>query len=314
MDDRAVDIQQVTHRYGDHVALQNVSFTVSSGMLFGLLGPNGGGKTTLFRILSTLLAPSNGTVHVFGYDTRSAPTAVRRRIGAIFQHPALDDDLTTEENLRVQGALYGMHGISLRHRIDELLEVFDLTNRRKDRVKTLSGGLQRRVDLVRGLLHRPPLLLLDEPTTGLDPVARRAFWQALARLRREEGTTMMVATHLMEEAELCDEVGIIDRGHLVALGTPTTLKHDLGGETLWLETHNTRTLCDHIQAQFGLDARVIGDTVQISHPEAHTMLASLFEAFGSQIDSAMVRKPTLEDVFMVHAGHRFEEHSMVLNA
>lgn len=310
---RAVDIRALTHRYGQHVALRDVTLHVAPGALFGLLGPNGGGKTTLFRVLSTLLRPSEGTAEVFGFDTVADPDAVRDRLGAIFQQPALDTSLTVAENLRFHGALYGLHGTTLRKRMETLLDEFGLAERADDAVHTLSGGLQRRADLVRGLLHRPHLLLLDEPTTGLDPMARRSFWQLLSRLRNREGTTMMVATHLMEEAEECNQVGIIDQGRLVALGSPDELKRDLGAETLWLESANATALCDRIQAQFGLAARVIGDAVQISHPEAHRLLSSLYEAFGTQIESATVRAPTLEDVFMVHAGHRLADEAAVLD-
>jgi ABC-2 type transport system ATP-binding protein len=309
--DDAVEIRQVTHRYGERVALRDVSFRVATGALFGLLGPNGGGKTTLFRILSTLVRPTEGSAYVLGADASAQPGAVRRNLGVIFQQPALDDELTILENLRCHGALYGLSGSALAARMDQLLAAFDLTDRRHDRVKTLSGGLQRRADLVRGLLHAPPLLLLDEPTTGLDPAARQAFWQTLGRLRRREGTTMLVATHLMEEAEGCDVVGILDRGRLVALDTPDALRAALGGETLWLETEDPRALADHVQAQLGLDARVIDTRVQISHPEAHTLLPTLYEAFEDRIGSATVRRPTLEDVFMIHAGHRLEAQAEV---
>ena len=311
MPEQAVDIAGVTHRYGDHVALRDVTLEVAPGALFGLLGPNGGGKTTLFRILSTLLRPTQGEARVFGLNTAERPSDVRHRLGVVFQQPALDDELTVLENLRFHGALYGLGGSALRERIRSLLGLFGLADRAQDRVKTLSGGLQRRADLARGLLHSPDLLLLDEPTTGLDPVARDAFWQVLARLRRQEGATMLVATHLLEEAEACDAIAILDRGRLAASGTPDALKESLGGETLWLEADDATDLSDHIQAQFGLAAQTIGDKVQISHPEAHTLLSSLYEAFGDRIRSATVRRPTLEDVFMVHAGYRLDERSAV---
>jgi ABC-2 type transport system ATP-binding protein len=303
----AIDIQRVTHRYGDHVALRDVTLTVEPGTLFGLLGPNGGGKTTLFRILSTLLTPTEGLARVQHLDVTARPAAVRRQLGVVFQEPALDEGLTVAENLRYHGALYGLRGAALTDRLQHLADVFGVADRLGDRVQTLSGGLRRRTDLARGLLHRPEVLLLDEPTTGLDPAARHTFWQALARLRQAEGTTLLVATHLMDEAERCDEVGVLDRGRLVAHGTPATLKAALGGETLWLETDDAPALRDRVAVQFDLDARVIGQAVQISHPEAHDLLPALYDAFGPEIDSAMVRRPTLEDVFMVHAGHTFED-------
>ena len=302
MGHHAINVQDVSHRYEEHLALCDVSFSVAEGALFGLLGPNGGGKTTLFRILSTLMPPSQGTARVHGIDTTAQPAQVRRRLGIVFQQPALDDELTVLENLRFHGALYGLSSGDLSNRLTELLDLFGLADRAGDRVHTLSGGLQRRADLIRGLLHAPPVLLLDEPTVGLDPAARRAFWQALNRLRRREKTTMMVATHLMEEAEDCDKVGIIDKGRLVAHGTPHALKDELGGETLWLETDIPHALADRIQAQFGVEVGVIGDRLQISHPEAPSLLSSLYEAFEQDLDSATVRKPTLEDVFLIRTG------------
>lgn len=298
----AVDIQKVTHRYGAHTALRDVTLRVSAGALYGLLGPNGSGKTTLFRILSTLMPPTTGTAQVFGHDTVTTPTAVRQALGVVFQEAALDGALTVRENLRFQGALYRLRGAALRRRIDELLARFDVADRADDRVEDLSGGLRRRVDLARGLLHRPELLLLDEPTTGLDPAARRSFWTALRRLQEAEGTTLLMATHLMEEAERCDRVGILSEGALVTDGAPSTLKAQLGDETLWLETDDPEGLRDRIEAHFGVATRLVGDRVQVAPPDPPTFLASLYEVLGSRIQSATVRTPTLDDVFMVHAG------------
>ncbi|HET6567200.1 MAG TPA: ABC transporter ATP-binding protein, partial [Rhodothermales bacterium] len=305
--DGALRIDGVSFSYGDRLALDDVSFSVEQGELFGLLGPNGGGKTTLFRILSTLIQPRSGSVSVFGHDVASEPDRVRQALGVVFQHSALDADLTVLENLRFHSALYGVPPRTFRERSEALLAFFDVADRAASRVSTLSGGLQRRVDLVRALLHAPRLLLLDEPTTGLDPAARRTFWQALSRQRKTEGTTMLAATHLMEEAEGCDRVGIIDRGRLVAVGTPSELKEEVGQETLWLETDDPVALRDRIQAQFGVDAVVFEKSLQIAHPEAHTLLASLYEAFGREILSATVRRPTLEDVFLMRTGYRIGE-------
>lgn len=298
----AVDIQGVTHRYGAHVALRDVSLQVEAGRLYGLLGPNGSGKTTLFRILSTLMPPSEGTAHVFGLDVARRSAAVRRRLGVVFQEAALDENLTVRENLRFQASLYGLYGADRRERIDELLGRLDVAGRAQDAVGTLSGGLRRRVDLARGLLHRPDLLLLDEPTTGLDPAARRAFWTAIERLRGAEGTTLLLATHLMDEAERCEHVGILSDGDLVASGAPAALKAELGDETLWVETDDPSALRDRIDAQFGVSTRIVGATVQVAPPNPPAFLSALYEALGDRIRSATIRTPTLEDVFMVHAG------------
>ena len=305
----AVDIQGVTHRYGTHVALRDVTLQVAPGALYGVLGPNGSGKTTLFRILCTLMPPSEGRAHVFEADTAQAPDAVRRRLGVVFQ----DEALTVRENLRVQAALYGLHGAERRDRIDALLRRLDVADRADDAVGTLSGGLRRRVDLARGLLHRPDLLLLDEPTTGLDPGARRAFWSAIETLRTTEGTTLLLATHLMDEAERCDRVGILSDGHLVANGTPAALKAELGDETLWLETDAPTALRDRIDAQFGVPTRIVGSVVQVAPADPPTFLSALYETLGDRIRSATLRTPTLEDVFMVHAeGWPDEERERVL--
>jgi len=303
MDGSAIELRHLGHRYGEKRALQDVSFSIPYGSLFGLLGPNGGGKTTLFRILSTLIIPESGSTHVCGFDTAVHPAEVRRHLGVVFQQPALDDELTVSENLRVHGALYGIDSKTIRHRIEDLLERFGLTDRADDRVKTLSGGLARRADLARGLLHTPRVLLLDEPTTGLDPAARHAFWDAIGRLRKEEKTTIVVATHLLNEAATCNQVAILDRGHIVALGNPDDLKGEIGEQTLWLEAESAEDLCERITARFGCEARVLGDMVQVMDSNAYTLLPGFYEAFGSRIRSATVRKPTLEDVFMVRAGH-----------
>ncbi|PSQ96265.1 MAG: ABC transporter ATP-binding protein [Bacteroidetes bacterium SW_9_63_38] len=297
----AVDIQEVTHRYGGHEALRSVTLDVPAGALYGLLGPNGSGKTTLFRILSTLMPPSEGNARVFGLNTTQRSEAVRNRLGVVFQDPALDEALTVRENLRFQASLYGLSGGDRRARIDELLARLDVTDRADDSVDELSGGLQRRVDLARGLLHRPDLLLLDEPTTGLDPGVRRAFWTAIDRLREAEGTTLLLATHLMDEAERCDRVGILSDGALVADGTPAALKAELGNQTLWVETDAPAALRDRIDAQFGVPTRTVGSTVQVAPSDPPAFLASLYEALGDHIRSATIRTPTLDDVFMVHA-------------
>lgn len=302
MTDTAVDIQQLSHQYDDHLALQDVSLEVPAGTLYGVLGPNGSGKTTLFRILATLMPPTAGTARVFGLDTAKAPDAVRERLGSVFQACALDENLTVFENLRFQGALYGMKGDPLRNRIRALLERFDVADRANEAVKTLSGGLQRRVDLARGLLHQPDLVLLDEPTTGLDPVARRSFWESIDRLRNEGGTTLLLATHLMDEAERCDRVAILAKGECVAEGEPSALKAELGDETLWLTSDAPAVLRDRVEAQFGVTARVVGPNVQVDHPDAPSLLSAIYGALGDHIRSATVRQPTLEDVFMVHAG------------
>jgi len=314
MANQILEIQAVSHSYGKNKALNGVSFDVSGGSLFGILGPNGGGKTTLFRIISTLLKPLAGSARICGFDSVSASADVRRHLGVVFQQPALDDELSINENLRVHGALYGLDGKTIQRRVDDLLARFGLSDRAGDRVKTLSGGLARRADLARGLLHSPNILLLDEPTTGLDPVVRHAFWDAIEQLRRDEKTTIVVATHLLKEAATCDRVVILDKGTIVALGSPDELKSEIGDETLWLESDSPMELCDQISDKLGYSARVLGDMVQVMNQDAHMLLPTLYDAFGGQIRSATVRKPTMEDVFMVHAGHMMEFEETTVSA
>ena len=298
----AVRVDALTHRYGEFLALDRVSFTVEAGHLFGLLGPNGSGKTTLFRSISTLLHPTGGRVEVFGHDPVASPAAVRPLLGVIFQDPALDAELTVMENLTFHGSLYGLSGKLLGDRIHELLEVFDMKDRAGARISTLSGGQKRRVDLIRGLLHRPRLLLLDEPTTGLDPIARRTFWDVLHQHRRREGVTMIVATHLLDEAEACDSLALLSQGQLVATGSPAEMKARLGDEMLWIAAARPDELAREITEAFGFETRVVGNDIRVAGAEAIHQLPAIYERFGPAITSATVRKPSLEDVFMILSG------------
>ena len=302
-----VQFDGLSHSYGDRKALDDVTLHIPGGSLYGLLGPNGGGKTTLMRIAATLLEPSAGTARVGGIDVSENPRTVRRLLGIVFQDPALDAELSLEENLKTHASLYGLRPVDLADRIDLLLPLFGLDNRRHDRVSTFSGGLKRRADIVRGLLHAPPILLLDEPTTGLDPAARQVFWEMLERLRMRERTTILVATHIMEEAALCDRLALLDHGRVVAEGTPDELTGAIGEEMLWLESDEPDDLLRQVNARFNFAARRTGSRIRISSPDAHELLGDLYGSYASLIRSATVRRPTLEDVFMVHAGRRLEE-------
>ena len=226
----AISVSDLSFRYGDRTALDAVGFNVSPGSIFGFLGPNGGGKTTLFSILSTVLPLQSGNVTALGHDLQKDSAAYREQIGVTFQAPGLDRRLTVLENLIHQGHLYGLRGDHLRHTIEELTEQFGVADRQSDIVDTLSGGLKRRVELAKCLIHRPSLLLLDEPSTGLDPGARHDLWASLERLRSEQGVTVVVTTHLMEEAERCDELALLHRGQIVAQGSPSELRSRIPGE------------------------------------------------------------------------------------
>ncbi|MBX3444173.1 MAG: ATP-binding cassette domain-containing protein [Planctomyces sp.] len=306
MSTEAVVVDQVEHRYGERVALRQVAFSVAPGEIFGLLGPNGGGKTTLFRLLSTGLPLQQGSISVLGFDVRSQADAVRRRIGVTFQSPSLDRRLSVEENLQHQGHMYGLVGRGLRDRIARLLDRLGLADRRRDVAGTLSGGQQRRVEIAKGLLHDPRLLLLDEPSTGLDPGARFDLWRYLEALRAG-GVTVLVTTHLMEEAEKCGRLGILSRGELVALGTPAELRASVGGDCLTLQSPEPDRLRAAIEAGTSLRPQRFGDALRIERPEGHELLRDLVAQYGGLITSCALGKPTLEDVFIQRTGHRFWE-------
>jgi len=300
----ALDVSNLIHRYGDREALRGLSFSVPAGEVFGLLGPNGGGKTTLFRIVSTLMRPTSGEVLVFGDDVTRRPDLVRRRLGVVFQAPALDVRLTVEENLKHQGHLYGLRGRPLAARIDEALERVGLGDRAHDLVSTLSGGLQRRAELAKALLHQPALLVLDEPTTGLDPGARRDVWRHLLALRDRDRTSIVLTTHLMDEAARCDRVGIIHEGRLVAIGAPQALTAALGADVITIASGDPDGLAARVGERFGVSASVVDDEIRIERDRAHEFVPALVEAFPGEIEAVTFGKPTLEDVFMHHTGKR----------
>jgi len=300
-----IAVRALLHRYADRTALNHVSFEVRPAELFGLLGPNGSGKTTLFRILSTLMVPTSGTATIAGLDAVREPAALRRRIGVVFQAQSVDPKLTARENLWHQGHLYGLRGSQLRRRIDEILTRVGLLDRAHDRVETFSGGMQRRIELAKGLLHHPEVLLLDEPTTGLDPGARRDVWQYLGILRDQEHVSIIVTTHLMEEAERCDRLAILNEGNLVALGTPESLTREIGGDVVLLEARDPHLLADQIRDRFHVDTTVMDNHVRLEIENGHRFVPDVVEAFPGEIQSLSVSKPTLEDVFIHRTGHRF---------
>jgi ABC-2 type transport system ATP-binding protein len=308
-DTAALEVTRLVHRYGERTALAGLDLLVEQGEIFALLGPNGGGKTTLFRVLSTLIPVQSGRAEVLGFDCMRQTAEVRRRIGVVFQAPSLDKKLTVSENLRHQGHLYGLAGADLRRRADEALERLRLTDRRNERAETLSGGLRRRVELAKGLLHRPRLLLLDEPSTGLDPGARGDLWDYLRQLRAEEGVTVVLTTHLLEEADRADRLAILNAGELVALDTPDRLRASVGGDTLSIETEEPAALAAAINERFAAErigaATVVDGCVRLEQPDGHRWVARLVEGFPGRIQAVRLGKPTLEDVFIARTGHRF---------
>lgn len=298
-------VDGIRHSYGERTALKGISFDVRAGEIFGLLGPNGSGKTTLFRILSTLMLPTGGQAMIAGFDVAKQPDEVRRRIGVVFQAQSTDIKLTAAENLWHQGHLYGLSGAVLQSRIGEMLERVGLADRAKDRVETFSGGMQRRVELAKGLMHRPSVLLLDEPTTGLDPGARRDLWLYLDELRRRENVAIIVTTHLMEEAERCDRLAILSSGQIVGLGTPAELRSEIGGDVIMLETADPASLANGIQERFRSSATVLDGKIRMEIRDGLKFVTALAEAFPGTIQSVSISKPTLDDVFISRTGHRF---------
>ncbi|MEE8424380.1 MAG: ABC transporter ATP-binding protein [Elusimicrobiota bacterium] len=304
----AVAVRSLSYSYpgksGPRRVLEDLSFEVAPGEIFGLLGPNGSGKTTAFRILATYFPSPEGTVRIFGGDAGRDPAAARRRFGVVFQAPSLDKRLTVAENLRHQGHLYGLRGSELSGRIEEELRRFGLSDRADDAVLSLSGGLQRRAELAKGLLHRPELLILDEPSTGLDPGARIDLWKSLAELKAG-GTTILLTTHWMEEAERCDRLAILHAGRIVKAGSPAELKAAIGGDVISMESSEPEELCAKVRERFGGGAAVVDGTVRIEKPEGHRFIPQLVEAFPGLIRSITLGKPSLDDVFIRETGHKF---------
>lgn len=287
-------------------ALNGVSFSVAQGELFGLLGPNGGGKSTLFRILATSFAPTGGTASILGRDLVADPASVRAFLGVVFQYPSLDNKLTVRENLVHGGRLYGLGGATLASRIDEMLGHYRLIPRAGDLCGTLSGGLRRRVELAKSLLHAPKVVLLDEPSTGLDPAARQDLWDHLLALKKQ-GTTILTTTHLMDEGDRCDRVAILDQGKLVASGTPEALKSEIGGDVITIEAADASTLRDEITKRFGVTPQAFGTQLRLERAEGHAFIPQLVEAFPGRLRSVSLSRPSLEDAFLHHAGRRFAD-------
>ena len=308
----AVAVKSVVHDYParrkapPRRALDGVSFTVSEGELFGLLGPNGGGKSTLFRILATSFPPTSGSAAILGRDLIAEPASVRPHLGVVFQYPSLDNKLTVLENLTHGGRLYGLSGKALKMRIDEMLARYRLGPRSGDLCGTLSGGLRRRVELAKSLLHDPKVILLDEPSTGLDPAARQDLWEHLMSLKAG-GATILTTTHLMEEGDRCDRVAILDQGKVVALGTPAALKAEIGGDVITIETDDASGLRDEITKRFGVTPQAFGATLRLERDSGHAFIPQLVEAFPGRLRTVSLSRPSLEDAFLHHAGRRFAD-------
>jgi ABC-2 type transport system ATP-binding protein len=302
-----LEVQNLSYQYGSRKALQGLTFSVEKGEIFGFLGPNGGGKSTTFKILSTLYPAQPGQIKVFGLDLAQNKIAIRRRMGIVFQLPALDKKLKVRENLIHQGHLYGLAGKELQNRIDRDLERVGLKDREKEKVEKLSGGLQRRVELAKALLNNPELVILDEPSTGLDPAARKEFWGHLENLRQSQSMTVLVTTHYLEEADRCNRLLILDKGEKVALGKPEELKAEIGGEVLRLRSKEPALLAAQLLEKMKVKTQRVGELLQIEQPKAYQLVTPILETFPDEILSLTVGLPTLEDVFIHRTGRRFAE-------
>lgn len=297
-------VRDVHHRYGGHVALSGVNLSVGAGEIVAILGPNGSGKTTLFRLLCTLMPLQSGEIQIAGFDVRAEPMAVRNQIGIVFQSPSLDKKLTVDENLACQGALYGIRGSALNQRRESLLRRLQLTERRGEYCETLSGGLKRRVELAKGMLHQPRLLLLDEPSTGLDPSARLSFWEAI-RAMADEGVAVLMTTHLLEEAEKADRVVIMSRGTVIADGAPQQLRAEMGGGIVTIVADEIDTVERLLVEQLGLSPQRLHHQLRLQSESPASLVPVLAEALGERAQSISIGRPSLEDVFVAKTGLEF---------
>lgn len=301
----AIVCSGVHHRYGQRQALRGVDLSIRRGEIFALLGPNGSGKTTLFRLLSTLVPVQQGRVEVAGLDAAAEPLGVRGRIGIVFQSPSLDKKLTVDENIACQAALYGLSGTAMRSRRDEVLAELKLTDRRGDFCETLSGGLRRRVELAKGMLHRPQVMLLDEPSTGLDPSARIDLWQTL-RSMADDGIAVVLTTHLLEEADKADRLAIMFEGQIIAEGTPNSLRSELGDGLITITASDLDWVEATLRDELGLDTQRLAQQIRVRCQHAPALVPRIADRLGDRMQSIAVGRPGLEDVFIAKTGYQFD--------
>jgi ABC-2 type transport system ATP-binding protein len=302
-----IEVEGLSRNFGQLVAVDRVSFQVAEGEIFGFLGPNGAGKTTTINMLCTLLALSGGRAIVNGYDVVRQRSEVRHSIGLVFQEPALDEYLTAEQNLRFHAYAYKIPKELREKRIDKLLELVELSDRRKSKVRTFSGGMKRRLEIARGLLHNPRILFLDEPTLGLDPQTRRLIWDYILALRKENNLTIFLTTHYMDEAENSDRISIIDHGRIIALDTPDKLKDALGGDVITLKAGDNNAAALELKERYSLSPVVQNGVVTFSVPQGEKFLPKLMDSFQSHLLSIGIRRPTLDDVFIKLTGRAIRD-------
>lgn len=302
----AIEAHGLTRRYGELVAVDSIDLEVHQGEVFGFLGPNGAGKTTTISMLTTLLQPSEGSARVGGHDVMTEGPAVRAKIGIVFQEQTLDERLTATENLNFHAVLYNIPREQRRRRIADALSLVDLSDRADDLVERFSGGMRRRLEIARGLLHTPKILFLDEPTLGLDPQTRRSLWDHIRQLRETTGVTIFLTTHYMDEAEFCDRIAIIDHAQIVALDTPEGLKHMVGGDVIAFGTEETDELGRYLTER-GLTAEKRNSSIRVEVDDGARFIPTVAREFDGRIDSIELRRPTLDDVFLNLTGRTIRE-------
>ncbi len=302
-----ITVKNLTKKFGDFVAVDNISFSVNKGEIFGFLGPNGAGKSTTINMLSTLLMPTEGDAIINNFNILSQRDEVRKSIGLVFQDPSLDDRLTAEENLRFHAKLYRVSKAEYKKRIEEVLRLVDLLDRRRSIVRTFSGGMKRRLEIARGLIHYPQVLFLDEPTLGLDPQTRVHLWDYIIKLKKERSMTIFMTTHYMNEAEYCDRIAIIDNGKIVALGSPSNLKKQLGGDIIRMTSAEKNNLKKELEQRYGKEIKEENGVFQLEVADGEKFLPRLFNELDTKIDFIELRKPTLDDVFLSLTGRKIRE-------
>lgn len=305
-----IEASNLVKRFGELEAVKGVSFSVKEGEIFGFLGPNGAGKTTTINILCTLLKPTDGQAKVNGHDVVKERSQVRQSIGLVFQEPSLDDYLTAEQNLRFHGYAYGIPKNVLEPRLKELLEMMELWDRRKGKINTYSGGMKRRLEIARGLLHHPRVLFLDEPTLGLDPQTRRRIWDYIHDLRKRENLAIFMTTHYMDEAENCDRIAIIDYGRTVALDTLEKLKDGVGGDVISIKTEDNEEAMRLLEGQYKLKPGIENGIISFTVPHGEEFLPKFVSGFPLRLLSIGLRRPTLEDVFLKLTGRNIREQEV----
>ena len=305
-----IRVENLTRQFGNIMAVNDVSFEVEEGTIFGFLGPNGAGKTTTINILCTLLSPTAGNAYINGHDCNSESSEVRKSIGIVFQDSSLDKDLTARENLLFHAYLYNVDKSVRRQRVEDALQFVDLVERGDDLVKKFSGGMKRRLEVARGLIHRPKVLFLDEPTLGLDPQSRSNLWEFITELPKKHNVTIFMTTHYMEEAEVCDKIAIIDRGKIITMGTPAELKKVIGGDVIYLKTADNKKAMEDIKNLLNVEVSEMDGEIFISSLRGDVCIPKIIREIGESVLSVRMQRPTLNDVFLKLTGKEIRAESV----